>query len=99
MQLARTRSLVEGGILSAMAIVFALISVYIPVLGMFVNLVWPVPIVLLGVRHGFRWSFLCLAVSGVVMAILISLVELCFDLRQFSSREPNKVDFQQNLLA
>ena len=60
MQLARTRSLVEGGILSAMAIVFALISVYIPVLGMFVNLLWPVPIILLGVRHGFRWSFLCL---------------------------------------
>ena len=72
MQAVRTRSMVEGGILAAMSIVFALMSVYVPVLGMFVNLVWPVPIVLLGVRHGFRWSFLCLAVSGVVMAILIS---------------------------
>ena len=71
MQLARTRSLVEGGILSAMAIVFALISVYIPVLGMFVNLLWPVPVILLGVRHGFRWSFLCLVVSCTIIAILV----------------------------
>ncbi len=72
MQVARTRSLVEGGILSAVAIIFAMMSVYLPVLGMFVNLIWPVPIVLLGVRHGFRWSFLCLVVSSTIIAILVN---------------------------
>ena len=72
MQVARTHSLVEGGILSAVAIVFAMMSVYVPILGMFVNLIWPVPIILLGVRHGFRWSFLCLVVSSTIIAILIN---------------------------
>ena len=34
----RIRPLVEGGILSAIAIVFALMSAYLPILGPFVNM-------------------------------------------------------------
>lgn len=68
----KTSSLVEGGILSAVAIIFAIISVYLPILGAFVNLIWPVPILLLGVRHGVRWSLMCLVVSGVIIAIIVN---------------------------
>lgn len=72
LQKRKTSSMVEGGILSAVAIIFAIISVYVPILGVFVNLIWPVPILLLGVRHGVRWSLMCLVVSGIIIAIIVN---------------------------
>ncbi len=68
----KTASLVEAGILSSIAIVFAIISLYLPVLGAFVSIVWPVPMILLGVRHGLKWSSLCLVAAGVLIAIVVS---------------------------
>lgn len=72
LQKRKTSSMVEGGILSAVAIIFAIISVYLPILGVFVNLIWPVPILLLGVRHGVKWSLMCLTVSGIIIAIIVN---------------------------
>lgn len=63
--------MVEGGVLAAVSIIFALISVYVPVLGTFVNLIWPVPIILLGVRHGYKWSILSTVVAGMIISILM----------------------------
>lgn len=63
--------MVESGILSAVAILFAIISAYVPVLGAFVSLLWPVPLVLLGARHGHRWSIMATIVSGIITAILL----------------------------
>lgn len=71
MSTTRVRPMVEGGILSAVAILFALISVYIPFIGAFVNLIWPVPIILLGVRHGYKWSIMATVVAGILIAILV----------------------------
>ncbi len=65
------RPVVEGGVLTAVAIIFALISTYLPVIGAFVNLLWPVPIVLLGVRHGYRWSILAVVASGLIIALIM----------------------------
>ncbi|HWQ62315.1 MAG TPA: DUF2232 domain-containing protein, partial [Negativicutes bacterium] len=67
-----TRPTVEAGVMSAIAIVFALISTYVPVLGVFVTFLWPVPIILLGVRHGFRWSVMATVAAGIMSAILIT---------------------------
>ncbi|MDT8903286.1 YybS family protein [Anaeroselena agilis] len=72
MRQTNTRPTVEAGIMSAIAVIFALISVYVPVVGAFVTFLWPVPIILLGVRHGFRWSVMATVVAGVLSAILIS---------------------------
>lgn len=63
--------MVEGGILSGIAILFALISAYLPLIGPFVNLMWPVPIILLGVRHGYKWSIMATVVSGIMIAMLM----------------------------
>lgn len=71
MQQTRVRPMVEGGVLSAVAIIFAIISAYLPIVGPFVNLIWPVPIILLGVRHGYKWSILATAVAGVLIAMLL----------------------------
>lgn len=64
-------SVVESGILTAIAILFAFLSVYVPVLGVFINLIWPVPIILLGVRHGLKYSLLATVASGILIALLI----------------------------
>ena len=71
MQHNRVRPMVEGGILAAVAILFALISVYVPFIGVFVDLIWPVPIILLGVRNGYKWSIMATLVAGVLIAILL----------------------------
>jgi len=65
------RSMVEGGLLAGIAIIFAVISAYLPVIGPFVNLLWPVPIILLGVRHGYKWSIMATVVAGVMIAMLL----------------------------
>lgn len=66
----RVKPMVEGGILSAIAIIFALISAYIPVVGVFTGIFWPVPIILLGVRHGYKWSMMATVVAGIISALL-----------------------------
>lgn len=70
-QRTNVRPMVEGGVLSAIAIIFAMISAYLPVIGPFINLIWPVPIILLGVRHGYKWSIMATAVAGILIAILM----------------------------
>ena len=71
MRQTRLRPMVEGGILSGIAILFALISAYLPLIGPFVNLMWPVPIILLGVRHGYKWSIMATVVAGIMIAMLM----------------------------
>ncbi|HIU64967.1 MAG TPA: YybS family protein [Candidatus Avacidaminococcus intestinavium] len=68
----KTSAMVEAGILAAIAIVFALISTYIPVFGMLINFIWALPIVLCGMRNGLRWSIMTLIVSGIVIAMLLN---------------------------
>ncbi|MDF2500565.1 MAG: Protein of unknown function rane [Anaerosporomusa subterranea] len=67
----RVKPMVESGILSAIAILFAIISAYVPVLGAFVNIIWPVPLALLGARHGHKWSIMATVVAGLITAMLL----------------------------
>ena len=64
--------MVESGILAALAVVMAVVAVYIPVLGMFVNFIWPLPIIACGVRNGFKWSLLTTVVAGLIAAMIIN---------------------------
>lgn len=74
----KTSAMVEAGILAAVAIVMALISVYIPVVGVFVNFVWPLPIVICGMRHGLQWSVMTLMAAAIILAMIISPVNAFF---------------------
>lgn len=71
MSQSRVKSMVESGILSSVAILFAIISAYVPVLGALVNIIWPVPLVMLGVRHGYKWSCMATVVAGLIIAMLL----------------------------
>lgn len=70
----RITPLMEGGLLTAITVIMALMAVYLPVLGMVAALLWAVPVVLLVVRHGFRWGIMAILVAGILMAVLIEPV-------------------------
>ena len=74
----KTSAMVQAGILAAVAIVMAVISMYVPVLGAFVNFVWPLPIIICGCRHGLKWSIMTLLVATIIIAMIISPVNAFF---------------------
>lgn len=61
----------ESGLLSALTVAMALIGIYVPILGTVAVLMWPLPIIVLIVRHGLRWGVMAVAVSGVLTAVLL----------------------------
>ncbi len=71
MRQSQMKPMVESGILSAVAIIFALIGVYLPVFGQYIIFLWPIPIILLGVRHGSKWSIMATIVSGSIIGMLL----------------------------
>ncbi|MCQ2373004.1 MAG: YybS family protein [Phascolarctobacterium sp.] len=74
----KTSAMVEAGILAAIAVVMALIAMYVPVIGAFVNFVWPLPIIICGMRHGFKYSVMTLIVATIIVAIVISPIQAFF---------------------
>ncbi len=67
----RITPMTESGLLAALTVVLALAAVYLPVIGMAAALIWPLPVLVLVVRHGVRWGLMAVVVSGVIMALLI----------------------------
>ncbi len=65
-----TKSLVEGALLAAINVILSIMAIYMPILGTFATLIWPVPIVILGIRHGLKTSILSTVVAGIFVAIL-----------------------------
>ena len=71
MALSNTKSMTESGLLAAITVITALIGVYVPVLGTVAILIWPLPILVLEVRHGIKWALLSVLAAGIIMSILI----------------------------
>lgn len=67
----RVTSMTESGLLAAITVVMALIGVYVPFLGTVAVLMWPLPILVLIVRHGLKWGVMAVAVSGILTAALV----------------------------
>ncbi len=67
----RVTSMTESGLLAAVTVVMALIGVYVPLLGTVAVLMWPLPILVLIVRHGVKWGVMAVVVAGVLTAALV----------------------------
>lgn len=65
------RSMTEGALLAGISVVLALAGFYLPIVGPIVVLLWPVPIVVIHVRHGLRMSLLTVATAAIVLTALI----------------------------
>ena len=62
---------VEGGLLTAIAVILGLASIYLPILGLFVEFFCAVPIVVLTVRQGATRGAVALAASFLILAMFI----------------------------
>ncbi|MDF2672617.1 MAG: hypothetical protein K0R09_882 [Clostridiales bacterium] len=65
-----TRALVESGVLTGVAVVLMLISLYIPVISMITLFIWPLPITLIYIRHNVKYSILALIVTCLITAMV-----------------------------
>lgn len=66
-----TTPLVEGGLLTAIAVILGLASVYLPVLALFVEFFSAVPIVVLTVRQGAAKGAVALVASFLLLTIFV----------------------------
>lgn len=67
----RITPLTESGLLTALSVVLALMAVYLPFIGFLLVLFWPLPLVVLVVRHGLRWGIMAAATAGILIGILV----------------------------
>lgn len=70
----RITPLTEGGLLAALTVVIAIASVYLPLVGPFIALLWPLPLAVLVLRHGMRQGIMAMLVAGAALAMLIEPV-------------------------
>ncbi|HHY14276.1 MAG TPA: YybS family protein [Thermoanaerobacterales bacterium] len=71
----KTRSMVEGSLLSAITVLLSIASIYLPLIGTIATFVWPVPIIILMLRHGMRTSIMAVIVSGLIVSLLSTPIE------------------------
>lgn len=57
--------------MTALSVVLALMSVYLPFIGFLLILLWPLPLLVLVVRHGMRWGILAALAAGVLMGLIV----------------------------
>ena len=68
----KVKSTTESGLLVAITVIMALMALYLPILGIAATLLWPLPIIVLIVRHGMQYGVLSVAAAAIIMTILIS---------------------------
>lgn len=65
-----TKAMVEGALLAAISVILSLFTLYFPILGSFTSLFLPVPLVILGLRHGLGTSVLSTVVASLVVGMI-----------------------------
>ena len=66
-----TKALVESGLMTALTVVLMLAASYLPILGYAAMFVWPLPIAMVYVRHGKKYSILALVASGIISGLIL----------------------------
>jgi uncharacterized protein YybS (DUF2232 family) len=64
--------MVEAGLLTALAIIFTILGTYVPFLGFFLTIV-ALPLSLVGIRHGIKWSASAVVASGIIGTMLAGI--------------------------
>ncbi|MDS1030560.1 YybS family protein [Bacillota bacterium LX-D] len=62
-------SLAEGALLAAVAVLIALLGLYIPLLGIITNFLWTIPIIILCIRQDMRTGLLGMLVTALLLSI------------------------------
>ncbi len=65
------RPLTEGALLAAVTAVLVLAGFYLPVVGGLIIFLWPVPVVVVYLRHGLRTALMTVLVAGVAVGLFV----------------------------
>ena len=68
----RPVAMVEAGLLTALAIIFTIVGTYVPFLGFFLTIV-ALPLSIVGIRHGVKWSASAVVAAGIVGTMLAGI--------------------------
>lgn len=82
MKTLRTRALAEGALLATLTAVLGLAGLYMPFIRLFTDLVWPIPIIVVTVRHGLHTGVISLGVAGVLLLVMAHPLTVCLLLLQ-----------------
>jgi uncharacterized protein YybS (DUF2232 family) len=66
-----TRALVESGLLTAVAVILVLFTMYVPIFYFIGIFIWPMPITLIYIRHNFKYSIMSLVATGLITAMTV----------------------------
>jgi uncharacterized protein YybS (DUF2232 family) len=69
-----TKSMVESGIFTAVAVVLILMCYFLPGFVLIGIFVWPIPITLIYMRHGAKYSIMSLVVTFIITAMTTDLL-------------------------
>jgi uncharacterized protein YybS (DUF2232 family) len=64
--------LTESALMAALTSIFALMSLYIPIVGLIMAMVWTMPVVAVCVRHGVKMALCTLLIASVIIWALTS---------------------------
>lgn len=64
-----TKALVESSILTVIAIVLMLMNIYLPAFFVIGFFIWPIPITLIYVKHGIKFSILSFIITYIITAL------------------------------
>ncbi|MCR1899272.1 YybS family protein [Irregularibacter muris] len=68
-----TRAMTEGAIMAALTALLGVLSYYIPFLNLLI-FIWPIPIIVLGIRQGMTISLLATFIASVLVSIFTPIV-------------------------
>ncbi len=72
------RALTESALLAAITVLLMFAGNFLPLAGMFLVLMWPVPVMLVILRHGIRYGLMTVAVTVVLGATFLGLLHAVF---------------------
>ncbi|WP_408955327.1 DUF2232 domain-containing protein [Natroniella sp. ANB-PHB2] len=68
----KTKAVVEGAILTAVTVILTILAIYLPMIGSFLFLLTPVPLIILTVRCGGKPAIIASLVTAIILAFLIN---------------------------
>jgi len=70
-----TRSLTEGALIAALAVLLVLMAQFLPLVGSVIIFLWPVPIIVIILRQGFRTGVLTVITAGLVLSAVVGVIQ------------------------
>lgn len=68
-----TRALVEGALLAGVAVILVVAGTFLPVVSPLITLLWPVPVMVVQYRYGWRMGLMTLVVAGILVGTFFGI--------------------------